>query len=201
MNTGRQNRLLQLATFFLATSLFLAPGTVNAGQSAQGFDTILKLGGITFHVTCANQGSLNDVTIVPSGLQEDNRPITIKEADGTVTGAEIADLNRDGSPEIFVFITSAGSGSYGSLIAYSANNNKSLSQIYLPPLADDKVNSKGYMGHDTFAIKDSHLVRSFPLYKDMDTNAQPTGGMRQLEYTLVPGEATWQLKLVKSFLQ
>lgn len=129
-----------------------AQGPVNAGLSAKGFDKILKLEGVTFHVTCPNEGSLNDVTIVPSGLKEDNTTITVKEADGTVSGADVADLNKDGSPEIYVYVTSAGSGSYGSLIAYSANKKKSLSQIYLPPLEDDKVNSKGYMGHDGFSI-------------------------------------------------
>ncbi len=191
----------QLAACIFTATLFLTWGTAHAADTNQAFDKKLELNGITFHVTCANEGSLNDVHIVPSGLSATNEPITIKEADGSVTGAEVADLNKDDSPEIYVFMTSAGSGSYGSLIAYSANNKKSLSEIYLPPLEDDKVNSKGYMGHDTFAIKDSHLVRSFPLYTDTDSNAKATGGVRQLEYTLVPGEATWQLQLVKSLKQ
>jgi hypothetical protein len=200
MKTDRRNHILRHSFSFLAALLFLVPHAVNGADIAKGFDKVLKLEGITFHVTCANEGSLNDVTIVPSGLQEVNTPITIKEADGSVTGAETADLNKDDSPEIYVYVTSAGSGSYGSLIAYSANNKKSLSQIYLPPIEDDKADSKGYMGHDRFSIKDNHLVRSFPIYKDGDSNAKPTGGMRTLEYKLVPGEATWQLKLVKSSL-
>jgi hypothetical protein len=171
--------------------------TAFATENTHKFGKILEQNGISFHVTCANEGSLNDVTIVPSGLQEVNDPITIKEADGSVTGADVADLNNDGSPEIYIYLTSAGSGSYGSLIAYSANNKKSLSEIYLPPLEDNKEAAKGYMGHDTFTIKGNHLVRSFPLYKNTDTNAEPTGGTRQIEYELVQGEATWQLKPVK----
>ncbi len=199
MNTGRQNRTRQLTAFFLAASLFLTWSTANAGVADRKFDKKLELDGITFQVTCANEGSLNDVTIVPSGLTGTNNvPVTVKEADGSVVGADVADLNKDGSPEIYVYLTSAGSGSYGSLIAYSANKKKSLSQIYLPPLSDDKVNSKGYMGHDTFAIKGNRLVRSFPVYKDVDSNAEPTGGTRELEYELVQGEASWQLKPVKS---
>jgi len=201
MHTTRSFCVSQLAAGVLTVTLLLTSGTAHATAPDQKFDKKLERNGIAFHVTCANEGSLNDIHIIPSGLKISNDPITIKEADGSIVGAEVADINKDGSPEIYVYLTSAGSGSYGNLIAYSANHNKSLSEIYLPPLEDDKVNSKGYMGHDTFAIKDSHLVRSFPLYKDMDTNAQPTGGMRQLEYKLVPGEATWQLKLVKSFLQ
>jgi hypothetical protein len=185
----------------LAAALLMIPHTVSAADGSQGFDKVLKQDGITFHVTCPNEGSLNDVTIVPSGLAGSNDPITIKEADGSVSGADAADINKDGSPEIYVYVNSAGSGSYGSLIAYSANHKKSMSEIYLSPLEDDKVNSKGYMGHDRFSIKDNHLVRSFPVYKDGDSNANPTGGTRQLEYKLVQGEAAWQLKLVNSSIQ
>lgn len=107
----------------------------------------------------------------------------------------MADLNVDGSPEIYVYITSTGSGSYGSLVAYSANRRKSLSQIYLPPVTQDTTASKGYMGHDEFAVVESVLVQRFPVYRDTDTNAKPTGGMRQLQYKLVPGEAGWVLKV------
>ncbi|WP_083760388.1 PliI family lysozyme inhibitor of I-type lysozyme [Sulfurovum sp. NBC37-1] len=166
-------------------------------DTLNGFDKVLKLQGITFHVQATNEGSLNQLTITPSGLEIDNRVIE-QEIDGSVTGAEVADINGDGSPEIYVYVTSAGSGSYGTLVAYSANNKKSLSGIYLPPLEDDKKNSVGYMGHDEFAVIENSLARRFPVYNKEDSNAKPTGGTRQLEYKLVPGEASWQLKLVNS---
>jgi len=184
----------------LASALLISPFGHSTADAQQEFDKVLTLESITFQVNCPNAGSLNDVTITPSGLKEINTPITINEADGSVTGSEVADINGDGSPEIYIYLTSAGSGSYGSLIAYSANHNKSLSEIYLPPLENDKSNAKGYMGHDRFSIAENHLVRRFPVYRDNDSNAKPTGGTRQLEYKLVPGEASWQLKLVKSSL-
>ncbi|SFZ98900.1 lipoprotein, putative [hydrothermal vent metagenome] len=166
-----------------------------SGNTSKGFDKVLKLEGITFHVQATKKGSLNKLTITPSGLSLRNDVIE-QEIDGSVTGAEIADINNDGSPEIYVYVTSAGSGSYGSLVAYSTNNKKSISEIYLSPLQDDKKNSIGYMGHDEFAVVENSFVRRFPIYKKEDSNAKPTGGMRQLQYKLVPGEATWQLKLV-----
>lgn len=162
-----------------------------------GFDKILTLHGITFHVVATNEGSLNQLTITPSGLEISNRIIE-QEIDGSVTGAEIADINVDGSPEIYIYINSAGSGAYGSLVAYSANNKKSLSEIYLAPLENDKKNSVGYMGHDEFTIIENSFARRFPIYNEGDANCCPKGGTRQLQYKLVPGEATWQLKLVKS---
>jgi hypothetical protein len=167
-----------------------------ASPETTAFDKTLELQGIRFHVTSANRGSLNTLRIVPAGLEIDNSPITLK-IDGSVTGAEVADLNIDGSPEIYVYVASAGSGSYGSLVAYSANRRKSLSEIYLPPLKENRATAKGYMGHDEFAVAGSTLVRRFPVYRDNDSNAKPTGGMRQLQYKLVPGEAGWLLRVDK----
>lgn len=149
--------------------------------------------GITFRVTSPNSGSINEVTITPSGLEIDNSPVTV-EIDGTVTGAEVSDLNFDGSPEIYVYATSAGSGSYGSLIAYGTNNRKSMSPIYLPPVVDHPEASKGYMGHDEFAVVELGLVQRFPIYREGDTNAEPTGGTRQVQYKLEAGEAGWVLR-------
>jgi hypothetical protein len=150
--------------------------------------------GIGFRVSCANRASINQVRIEPSGLAIDNSAV-VAEADGLVTGAEVADLDGNGSPEIYVYISSAGSGSYGSLVAYAVNNRKSLTPIYLPPLGDDPAASRGYMGHDRFEISGDVLRRQFPVYREGDTNSRPTGPIRQLDYRLVPGEAGWLLKL------
>ncbi len=166
--------------------------------TSASFDRTLELQGIRFHVTSANNGSINTLYIVPAGLEIDNSPI-VRRINGTVTGAEVADINADGSPEIYVYVTSVGSGSYGSLVAYSANQRQSLSEIYLPPVTQDKTLSKGYMGHDDFAVVEGVLVRRFPVYHDTDTNANPTGGTRQIQYQLVPGEAGWILKVDRVF--
>ena len=131
---------------------------------------------------------------MPSGLTIDNAPI-VRSIEGQITRAEVADLNADGSPEVYIYIRSAGSGSYGTLVAFSANRRRSLSEIYLPPVSDDAKAAQGYMGHDDFAVVEGTLVRRFPVYKDGDSNAAPSGGVRQLQYKLKPGEANWQLKL------
>jgi hypothetical protein len=177
--------------------VLLANGTPAKGIE-KPFDRQLKLQGIGFHVSCPNDSSINRLLIVPSGLSIDNRPIN-REIDGLVTGAEVADLNADGSPEIYVYVVSAGGGSYGSLVAYSSNKRKSLSEIYLPPVIEDKSISKGYMGHDAFAVGEGALLHRFPIYRPGDTNANPTGGMRQIQYRLVPGEAGWILSRYKFF--
>jgi hypothetical protein len=80
-------------------------------------------------------------------------------------------------PGVYVYVTTIGNGSYGSLVAYAANRRKSLSEIHLPPLTDDKTASKGYMGHDEFAVLESVLGRRFLIYRASDSNAQPSGGI------------------------
>jgi len=159
-----------------------------------GFDRQLELNGIGFHVTSPNVAAGNAVSVAPAGLEIDNSPFTT-DADGAVTGAEVADLDADGSPEVYVYVTSTDDAERGSVVAFSANKRKSLSSIYLPPIADTPAAAKGYQGHDDFAVVEGSLVRRFPIYAGEGVGAAPTGKTRQLQYKLVPGEAGWLLKL------
>lgn len=162
--------------------------------AAEPFKSTLELQGFFFAIEATNGGSINQLTITPTGLREDNKPV-VSEIDGTVSGAEIGDLDGNGFPEVYVYVTSAGSGSYGSLVAYAVNNGKSMTPIYLPPITDDAKASKGYMGHDAFAVLEGVLGRRFPIYKEGDTNSEPSGKSRQIQYKLAPGEAGWVLRV------
>ena len=136
------------------------------------------------------------LTIQPIGLSADTSSAVIP-IEGNVANAEIGDLNIDGFPEVLVYTQSAGSGSYGSVIGYSVNNGKSMSRIAFPSIADNQKANNGYMGHDEFAIVESTLVQRFPIYQPGDTNAKPTGGMRQLQYKLKDGETMRQFVIDK----
>ena len=132
------------------------------------------------------------MTITPAGLKGDNKPIT-HTIDGYVNDAEIADLNADGSPEIYIYTVSEGTGRFGNVIGYSVNNGKSISEINFPDIKSNKEASEGYGGKDDFAIVENSLVRRFPIFKEGDANAAPSGGTKQIQYKLKKGEATWQL--------
>lgn len=175
---------------------FYAAGVPEAHAGA-GFVSHLELQGFAFDVASTNEGSINQLQITPHGLSDQKDPINV-EIDGTVSGAEIADLDANGFPEVYVYVTSAGSGSYGSLVAYAVNKGKSITEIYLPPVADDPKHNKGYMGHDEFAVVEGTFVQRFPIYSEGDTNAQPSGKTRQLQYKLNAGEAGWLLVLDKA---
>ena len=163
---------------------------------AEPYDQTLTLQGITFRVQCENEGSLNTLVLTPKGLEQSNE-VMKREIDGTVTGAEVADLNADGSPEIYIYVTSAGSGAYGTVIGYAANRKKSLSQVSFPEIDPKSKEAKGYQGHDEFAVVETVLARRFPIYLKGDSNAEPTGGTRQIQYRLKAGEAGWLLEVEK----
>jgi hypothetical protein len=109
-----------------------------------------------------------------------------------------ADLDGNGFDEIYIVTTAAGSGSYGTILGFASNKDKSLSMIHFPEVREGDETFEGYMGHDTFTIEGRKLVRIFPLYQEGDTNANPTGGRRKVLYGLVPGEAGWQLRVEQS---
>lgn len=175
-----------------------SPGEANAKK--QGTDELLfaeptppfdgkeELQGITFKVFSPNTRSDNRLTVTPAGLEADNRPIEMNVA-GIITRIEAADINADGSPEIYVYGFDGGSQT---LLAWSTNRKKSLSPITLPELG---TNAKGHRGGDEFAVVEGVLARRFPIYPDNRPNSKPTGGTRQIQYKLHPGEAGWLFKV------
>jgi hypothetical protein len=196
-------RSLRKAGWLVAALSFLSNSNAHADSARSECDQeelaspgqcVLLYRDISFIVHATSGSSLNQLSIRPDGLSGDNTQLA-DELDGTAYRAEIADLDANGWPEVYVYVSSAGSGSYGSLVAYAVNNGKSLTPVYLPPLEQSPEALAGYMGHDQFAVVENRLIRRFPIYQQDDTNAQATGGTRQLQYRLEPGEAGWILQV------
>jgi len=158
-------------------------------KETYSFQKSLQFKDISFDIKTKGSGSLRQLIIQPKGFEETNKNFEL-EIDGVVTDAQVADLNSDGFPELLIFTQSAGSGTYGNVIAFSANGAKSMSQVYFPPTSENPKLNKGYMGHDTFLINESALIQEFPIYKEGDPNSNPTGGIRRIQYKLVNGEAS-----------
>ncbi len=172
--------------------------SANTNTSAgTAFTRSLELHGIKFTVESPNSASGNTVTIKPSGLQIANDEIK-KNIDGEVYGAETGDLDIDGSPEIYVYVRERSGAKRSSLVAYSANKKKSLSEIAIPEIDTKTKEFSGYNGEDEFAVVENSLARRFPIVEGTGASAKKTGKMRQLQYKLKQGEATWQLIVDKS---
>jgi hypothetical protein len=102
------------------------------------------------------------------------------ERDGRLSDHWVADLTGDGVPEIVVWMTSAGSGSYGSLHVYQ----RIKGAFALRPLAAAPPDLlRGYLGHDTYEVASGELRRRFPLYDVGDPNARPSGATAALRYS------------------
>ena len=157
-------------------------------KETYSFQKSLQFKSISFDIDTKGSGSLRQLIIQPKGFEETNKSFEL-EIDGKITEAQVADLNSDGFPELLIFTQSAGSGSYGNVIAFSSNGAKSMSQVYFPRTSENPKLNKGYMGHDTFLINESTLIQEFPVYKEGDPNSNPTGGIRRIEYKMVDGEA------------
>lgn len=139
----------------------------------------------------SGEGSQQPLTITTSGARPPIKPIR-QTVNGQVVGAEVADLNGNGLPEMCVFVRGASSGSYGELVAYAVMKGSELSLIDLPELSADSAN--GYQGHDQFSVVEGCLVRRFPIYQPGDNNAKASGGEWQICYKLRAGEAGWILR-------
>lgn len=145
---------------------------------APEFNQVLKYEKYAFAVSAKG----DELTITPSGLEEVNTPLTQK-IDGTVKNVEIGDINGDNKPEVFVYL-SKGPEERGSVVGYSSNAGKSMSEVYFPEM--DAKYKDGYNGHDEFAMVENTFAQRFPLF---DAKGNKTGKTRQIQYKLKDGEA------------
>jgi hypothetical protein len=95
---------------------------------AESFFAQMVLQGVTFQVESPNDSSINLVTVRAETSEGSLGDVEV-EADGIITNVEVEDLDANGYPEIYVYVTSAGSESYGSVIAYASNRNRAMSEI------------------------------------------------------------------------
>lgn len=124
------------------------------------------------------------MNITPSGLSISNEVRTHNIEGYKISSMKTADLNKDGYPEVYVILRSTDSVDRTSLIAYSPNNGKSISEIYLPPIENSAEISNGYSGQDELVVEGDRLTQSFRI--------ESTGKTRQVQYELVQEEAGWK---------
>lgn len=145
--------------------------------------------------------SLASIEITAKGFENGNH-FLLTDVD-PITRIELGDLDGNGFDELYIFTQSVGSGTYGGVIGYGSNNDKSLSPIYFPKMNEQDLKKdglfEGYMGHDTFTLHKDKMVREYPIYIEGDINRNPTGGTNKVTYILIQGEASWQLKPLRSY--
>jgi hypothetical protein len=202
MSIAPKMRGMTLSVLFAAAMSVSTVGPVHASQSKDSATDVSKayrtMTGKTIIVSETHPvgQSLSTIEVRTEGF-EHNFGEVFEDRD-PISNVFVADLDGNGFDEIYIVTTTAGSGSYGTILGFASNKDQSLSMIHFPEMREGDAHFKGYMGHDTFKIEGRKLVRIFPAYDKGDTNENPTGGRRKLIYDLVPGEAMWQLRIEKS---
>lgn len=140
--------------------------------------------------------SLSTIEITSSGFVY-NLDNTVEDSD-PIKEVIIADLDSNGFDEMYIITVSSGSGSYGGILAFASNRDISVTMINFPQIQEGDTKFQGYMGHDSFRVVNNKLLRTFPVYRPKDKQGSPGGVMRSLAYGLYPGEAMWQLRIVKA---
>ncbi len=153
------------------------------------FHKTLNLQDVGFNISSIEKDGKNNVTIFTFGLAEREYNETFNIDGEEVIDAEVEDLNADGSPELFIYTQSFGSGSYGNVYAFSVNNKKSMSEVYFQPTEENNEINQGYNGYDQFSLVETNLMQRFPIFE----NETETNKMRQVRYKLEDGEAMRKL--------
>ena len=161
------------------------PAGALPAEATTPFNRTLSLQGMRFAVESPNRPAGNTVRIATEGLAN-GASIIDRDIPGAVVGADVADLDADGSPEVYVHIGASATSGRAALVAYAANRGKSLSDIYLPALEDEQGAAIGFVGPEEIAVAEASLARRFAI---------EGGKTRQLRYRLHAGESGWQLRL------
>ncbi|MDE3252660.1 MAG: hypothetical protein KGO92_07615 [Bacteroidota bacterium] len=168
------------------------------------FDTSIKVGKVGYRVSCNNKNpERNIANISPIGFDKSIRDFSF-EIKGRIHKAEVDDLNRDGYPDLVFYIFNNDSIPKGNVVAISSEKNENVAPILFPDIYDDPKLRIGYKGDDEFFLLEGSLMRRFPVFpvEGSDTSATKEPGtlMRQIQYTVVPGErGSSTFRILRSF--
>ncbi|QDK78215.1 hypothetical protein EXU85_06230 [Spirosoma sp. KCTC 42546] len=160
-----------------------------SGQVAPHYSKALRFNVYSFSVLAADTGRVREVIVKAyrGELLLTNFRVRI---DGAVVGAEVADLDNNRFPELYVYSTSDGSGSFGHVHAWQFLPERKADitvpnwRVTLP---------EGYMGHDSLWVERDIFCRKYPIYRSGDANAEPSGGFQMVRYRLKPAGAGFTL--------
>lgn len=146
------------------------------------FDKSLRFSTYTFTVSATDNGAARELRVKAyrGSLLLTNFRIRV---DGAVGGAEVADLDNNRFPELYVYSTGMGGGSFGHVYAWQFLPERKADIVPVNwPLKTDG----GYMGHDSLWVDRTVLCRQYPIYRLGDGVSNPSGGIRLVRYQLKP---------------
>jgi hypothetical protein len=159
------------------TSPKTKPGRV---PSMARYDKTLRFNVYTFSVSAADSASVRQMTIKAyrGKLLLTNFKVQLN---GTVTNAEVADLDKNGFPELYIYSTNENSLGRVHAWQFLTERKAAITPVNWP-LATDKA----YMGQDSLWIDRASLCRKYPAYQVVKGKKVATGGTHWVRYRLRP---------------
>jgi len=161
------------------------------------FDSTLVNGKVGYRVSTNNKNSTdNEVQVKLIGFDKSSRGF-----DFFVRGRVVkAELDNDGFSDLLIYVYSGKDGEFGSVYAFTSEENKTVAAFALPDVLLDGKLKTGYKGHDQFSLMEGTLMQKFPLYKPGDEADKPTGGNRVIQYQVAKGEdGRLKFKVLRSY--
>ncbi|MCK9404601.1 MAG: hypothetical protein M0Q26_14510 [Chitinophagaceae bacterium] len=191
------------------TKLFLAGACFFGGTAFlqaqvpfKKIDTTMKLGKSGYRLTCSNKGTdKNTTSVSPIGFDKAVREFSF-DIKGRITKAEVDDVNRDGYPDLVIYVMNNDSIPKGNVIGISSEKNENVAPILFPDIYDDPKLRIGYKGNDTYFLMEGNLMRRFPVYPaDSASLTSGTGTLyRQIQYQVIPGDrGGYKFKPLRSY--
>lgn len=138
-----------------------------------------------FTVLTKGDGDLRSFKVGVVNLKGDTTKgdsLEIKDVKGILKDIAVADLDKDGNPEVYCFTQAKGTEMVGSVYGLAYLGGKAVT------IQSDSINQvnnmKGYKGQDSFYVQAPYLVRTYPLYKEDDIQTTPSGDKQTTKYKL-----------------
>jgi hypothetical protein len=105
---------------------------VNAQLPARKLDTTMKVGKAGYRVNCTNKNpDKNNISITPIGFEKDVRDFSF-EIKGRLQSAEVDDMNRDGFPDLVLYVFNNDSIPKGNVIGICSDKNETVQAVVFP---------------------------------------------------------------------
>lgn len=177
----------KLIIFFLACFIILNTEILHA--QFKRIDTTVTTGSAGYRVRCSNSNpDKNDVNLKLIGFEKEAKGTSILLS-GQIAYVMIDDLNNDNYPDLLLVSYSGPHFQYGITYVLASKENKSLLFFGSKDIMMDGKLSPGYRGHDQFSLFNGTLIQKFPLYNTGDTDENPTGGSRVVQYQMATSES------------
>lgn len=146
-----------------------------------------------FSISTRGDATLRNLYVGIGTVKDSTRMDTIIEKDikGNVGRVAIADLDKDGQPEVYVFSTSGGAALNGRVYGLVIQKKGAL-KINASDI--DSLNAKDYQGRDSFYIQQNELVRTYPAFEEGQRNTLKTDARKTIRYKLVKSGDGYTLK-------